>query len=540
MKKSFLINKFASLALAAAALTFGACSDDFLQVDSPNEPSGSTFWQTESDALMALTACYDALQSQNLYDDNIDGWRFGFLERETCTDNGYHSWGDWMLGTSISKGTSSTNDECFSMYWNANFEVIKRCNFLLDNIENVPIDAAIVGAYKAEAIALRALAYCNLTSVFRDVPYLTTSLTIDNPTAPKTMRAEIVESLLADLAENVPLIPVKGQAGKGRMTREAAYAIMGRIALFNQKWDTAISAYNQVIGKVQLFKSGDGTDYHKNFADLFTQANETADEVLLSVHYKSGRLGEGSCFGVCWSAPMNAIEASMNLCDEYYCIDGLSIYESPLFEGDPDHYDRWAEGAEKRFENRDPRLKGTLMVPGMLWNGKLYDGGSMPGLSSICIRKWYTPEDTANEYDGGLDYYIIRYSEVLVSLAEAMVEKGGYPQSDITKYINEVRARVGMPAVEDVEGTNLSQEQLRKIVRHERRVELAFEDLRFADLYRWGEWQNAMQRMTDDNTKHGFGFWYSFGFRGPQDTVWPIPQSEIDTNDLLEQHAEWK
>ena len=46
MKKSFLINKFASLALAAAALTFGACSDDFLQVDSPNEPSGSTFWQT--------------------------------------------------------------------------------------------------------------------------------------------------------------------------------------------------------------------------------------------------------------------------------------------------------------------------------------------------------------------------------------------------------------------------------------------------------------------------------------------------------------
>ena len=61
---------------------------------------------------------------------------------------------------------------------------------------------------------------------------------------------------------------------------------------------------------------------------------------------------------------------------------------------------------------------------------------------------------------------------------EAMIEKGGYSQAEITKYINEVRDRVGMPAVEEVEGTNLEQDELRAIVRHERRVELAFEDLR--------------------------------------------------------------
>lgn len=58
-----------------------------------------------------------------------------------------------------------------------------------------------------------------------------------------------------------------------------------------------------------------------------------------------------------------------------------------------------------------------------------------------------------------------------------------------------MRARVGMPDVEAVEGTSLSQDELRKIVRHERRVELAFEDLRLADLYRWGEWENAVKRM---------------------------------------------
>ena len=171
----------------------------------------------------------------------------------------------------------------------------------------------------------------------------------------------------------IPKIPVIGKAQKGRMSQEAGYAIMGRIALFNQRWDEAITAYKNVVGKVQLFKSGDGTDYAANYADLFKEQNETAAEVLLSVHFKGPGLGEGSCFGVCWSAPMNAIEGSMNLCDDFYCIDGLPIDKSPLFKGS------LVQGAHTkanpdmgRYENRDPRMKGTLMLPGMEWNGKLF------------------------------------------------------------------------------------------------------------------------------------------------------------------------
>lgn len=534
------INKIKLLLPAMALLLAGACSDSFLQTDSPNQPSQSTFWQTEDDALMALAACYDAMQSRNLYDDNIDGWNYGFLMRETSTDNGDHTWGDWMLGSSISKCTSATNDECFSMYWKANYEVIKRCNMLVENIDRVPIAEDSRNVYKAEAIALRALMYCNLTSVFRDVPYLTKPLTLAEAQAAKTERAQIVSSIIDDLKEWIPKLPVKGQAQTGRMSREAAYAIMGRVALFNQRWDDAISAYGNVIGKVQLFKSGDGSDYARNFADLFREANETADEVLLSVHYKGPGQGEGSCFGVCWSGPMNAIEASMNLSDDFYCTDGLPIDKSPLFKGtlvQGGHTK--AEPDIARYENRDPRLTGTLMVPGMEWNGKLYTN-NLPASSTCCIRKWYTPENTANEYDGSLDFYVIRYAEVLLSLSEAMIEKSGYAQDEITRHINEVRARVGMPAVEDAEGRGLSQAELRAIVRHERRVELAFEDLRFADLYRWSEYESAQKRMQHDSSFYGFGAVPRGNPRGPQDLVWPIPQGEIDTNPMLEQHPEWK
>ena len=537
MKKNM---KYIAGMLVVSMCAMTSCSDDFLQADSPNQPSQSTYWQTESDALMALTACYDAMQSDHLYDDNVDGGGFGFLMRETSTDNGDHTWGAWMKGSTVSMCTSSTTDPCFSNYWNVNYEVIKRCNLLIENIDRITeMDAGKIASFKAEAIALRALMYCNLVSVFRDVPYLTKPLTLAEAQAPKNMRDEIVSSIIADLKTHIPQLPSVGQAETGRMTKEAGYAILGRIALFNQHWDEAISAYKNVIGKVELFKSGDGTDYVANYADLFKEENETASEVLLSVHFKGPGLGEGSTFGVCWKAPLNAVEASMNLCDDYYCIDGLPIDKSPLFKGS------LAQGAHTkanpdilRYENRDPRLKATLMLPGMEWNGKLYTN-NLPASSTACILKWFTPTNTANEYDGSLDFYIIRYAEVLLSLAEAMIEQGGYSQNEITSYINEVRARVGMPSVESVEGTGLSQEQLRDIVYHERRVELAFEDLRFADLYRWGEFENAQKRMQQDKAFYGFGVVNRGTMRGGQDLVWPIPQSEIDTNPMLEQHAEW-
>lgn len=533
------LNKiYKGLLFAGLLIGSASCSDSFLELDNPNQVSDNIFWQTENDALMGLAACYDALQSDFLYDDNVDGGGFGFLMRETSTDNGQHTWGDWMQGSTVAKGTSATTDGCFSNYWKANYEIIKRCNLLISKLDGIQMDENAKKTIKAEAMALRALGYCNLVSLFRDVPYITEPLTLENPQAPKESKAAIAKNILADLKENLPNLPAKGSEAKGRMTKEAGYAIMGRIALFTENYDEAIFAYDQVIGKVKLFKSGDGNDPEANFRDLFKEENEECDEVLLSVHFKGPGLKEGSTFGVCWNAPLNAIEASMNLCDEFYYSNGKPFVpvKGDYKKETPDF---------NRFENRDPRMKATLMLPGMTWNGKTFDYSDkpkvLPAKSTVCILKWFTPENTANEYDGSLDFYIIRYAEVLLSMAEAKIEKGGYSQSEITKYINEVRERVKMPSVEDSEGRTLSEDQLREIVRHERRVELAFEDLRLADLYRWGEWKNAVKRMQDEKDFYGADFSvYDYGYRGPQDEVWPIPQGEIDTNKELIQHDEWK
>lgn len=537
-------NILGAVCLAGVMAASTACSDSFFDISNPNQPSSNTFWANENDALMALTACYDGMQDGALYNDYLDGWKYGFLLRECGSDNGDFTWSGWMLGSAVKRCTSGTNDESFMRYWNANYEVIKRCNLLIQNIDRVPMDADKIAEYKAEAIALRGLMYCNLISMFRDVPYLTTPLTLSESKAAKTPRAEIVASVIADMKANNDKLPAKGTESVGRMTREAAYAILGRIALFTQNWQEAVDAYKKVYGKASLFTYGDGSDPVKNFRELFLEPNEACDEVLLSCHYVGPGQGEGQTFSICWAAPMNAVEASMNLCDDFYCTDGKPISESPLFEGS------LAKGAHskanpdmKRYNNRDPRMKATLMLPGMEWNGKIYGtpgAPALPATSTCCILKWFIPEKTADEYDGSLDFYIIRYAEVLLSYAEALNELGTASEEDITKLIDEVRARVNMPAVKNAEGTGLGQAKLREIIRHERRVELAFEDLRLPDLYRWNQFAEGQKRMQHDREFYGFGSETAGTPRGPQDSVWPIPQSEIDTNDMLEQHAEWK
>lgn len=531
-----------SAAIASIALAVSSCGDDFLDVNNPNQPSAATFWQTPEDALMGLTACYDGLQSPYLYRDDVDGEvtgeRFGQFMRETSTDNGDHTWGSWMTGSSIVMCTSSTSDGCFRYFWNGSYEVIKRCNQLIANVENCGVTPEVAKRYIAEATVIRSLMYTNLIVKYRDIIYLTEAQTLSNYQVAKTPREEAVKAVMASLKAVAPDLPPVGQEEVGHITREAAYSLLGRIALYNKMWDEAIAAYNNVIGKVSLFKSGDGSDYYANFADLFTEANETHPEIILSVHFKGPGLKEGNV-NYSWGMPLNALEASLNLAEDYYCTDGKPWYESSVYDGPAVYSASCTEEEQiKHWSNRDPRFHVTLWTTGDYWPDPSLANNA--ARSTVHFLKFYVPDNVANEYDGGLDFYIIRYPEVLLSMAEALVEKGE-PQSSITKYVNEVRARVGMPSVESVEGSGLTQDQLRQIVRHERRVELAFEDHRLNDLLRWDDFEGALQRMKDDETVLGRTYSVRRGTsRGAREKVFPIPQSEIDTNPLLEQHAEWK
>ena len=527
-------------ALVAACLAFAAtsCSDDFLQRDSLSAASSTTFWQTPTDALEGLAACYDALQSVDVY--NGGPWGIGPLNMDCMTDNGGHfNWSGWMPGFDIVNGTQSSTNSCSSRFWSGYYEGIKRCNVLLANIERTGLDADALAQYSAEARVLRAFLYHNLTSVFQDVPYFKEPLTLETAKVSKTDKATIVADLIKELTESVDALPVQAPA-LGRLTKGAALAILGRVYLYNGQWKNASDTYEKIIalGCYDLFS---------DYTTLFCAKNEGCNEIIFSVRFTGPGVSEGGQFNAHWNTPLEALNGTVDLADAFYQLDGTP-YPNKEDVGE------WMNDGTRlvidinnpnpaRYENRDPRLKTTLWVPGMSWRDRNYKNGYMYGAaaasySTIYVNKYFDSMDTDNSWDGGDDFYIIRYAEVLLSLAEAYVEQGTNLDKAV-QLVDQVRARVGMPKVEDVEKAT-SQEALREIVRHERRVELAFEGVRMYDLYRWRRIEeDIVNKINAEREK--YGFWYEQRFYiGEKAYVWPIPQAELDNNDLLEQHPLWK
>nr|WP_221410777.1 RagB/SusD family nutrient uptake outer membrane protein [Ornithobacterium rhinotracheale] len=512
------INKIFGI-IAVSSLLFTGCSDDFLQKDSLTESSSDSFWNTEDDARMALASCYDALQSNQLY--NGGPWELGQLNLECITDNGGHfNWTGWMEGYDMAMGIHTPSSWIIGSYWDACYETINRCNLLIQNIDRVNISQEKKDICAAEAKSIRALMYINLTMTYNDVPFLTERLTIDKAQMPKTSREEIVKNIMEDLKQAAQVLPQN--PARGHITKGAALSLLGRVALYNEKWDDAINAYKQVLGL--------GYTLHNNFGELFTPAGETSNEIIFAVRYEGPGKKEGAAFNAHWNTPLEAMNGTIDLADAYYMTNGKPTTDKKVAELKAPGKIDIAKPNPEHYKNRDPRLYETLFVAGMKWNGKgglkpgtdkpygqIY-GGAAASQSTVYVKKYFNPSDTSNSWDNPQDFYVIRYPEVLLSLAEAMVQKGAYNFTEVAGLINQVRARVNMPKVEAVEGASLSKSELLDVIKHERRVELAFEGLRLFDLYRWRDLEKAIKAVENEKATYGLSY-EARRYNGERDTT---------------------
>src|SRR5690606_21283089 len=174
--------------------------------------------------------------------------------------------------------------------------------------------------------------------------------------------------------------------------------------------------------------------------------------------------------------------AFQGLIDAFLMKDGMSIDESPLYD------------SENPFDNRDPRLYASIFLPEYTeFRGQLYLAhpdrttigiASLPGATGYGWKKYVTEGYTGDQGSSGDDIIHVRYAEVLLSYLESKIENGDpITQELLDQTINEVRSReeVAMPPV-----TQTNPEQLREIVRNERRVEFCLERLiRYMDIRRW-------------------------------------------------------
>lgn len=505
-----------------AVLFLTRCSDSFLERSSLTQIAEDNFWTSEADAYLALNAVYSTLQGRSLYGGNLNGWQ-GFPGFDNLGDNAFNQYKWEGLGLFM-EGTLDPSNGPTAAIWNDLYQGVARANSVIRNVEDIseeliPKDAK--DALAGQAYFLRGLLYFNLAVYFEDVPLITAPQTLEEAFVPKNTYAEVSEQVVEDLKLAIAYLPeTQPNDLYGYATKGAALGLLARVQLYNHVYegpDGVLALTEQLMGL--------GYSLHPDYAELFTPAGEYSPEIVFAVRFLRGDdTSNGEIFSATFLGTPKVDQRPMpNLVNDYYCTDGLPVTESPLYNPDDQR------------ENRDPRALATIYFAGDQYLDdpvRVFPGNGPTGYGQRkYIRRGPDADGNAVSGEGSQDFYVIRYADVLLMRAEALAETGDVDGA--AQLVNQVRDRVNMPHVEDVEGS-VGQNAMIDIVRHERRVELALEGLRFMDLKRWGTMEAAFQRASSDPVGP-----YNPQYLGGRSEVFPIPQSEIDVNPKLTQHPDW-
>ena len=465
------------------AIVFCSCQKK-LDLVPTDQISDASFWKKPSDFTLAANDFYFGLnqkmfdaQDRNAFEDDRQS-DIGFGQGTNNVSNGSY----------LAQANSGLWDESYKYIRAANYMLMKGEESGLGEEINQPI---------GEARFFRAYFYFNLVKTFGGVPKIDKVLDVNSPElySGQTPQAEMVDFMLSDLADAATKLPLQSSLGEsdlGRVTKGAALALTARIALYQGTWakyhnagesdkylNAAIAAAEELIasGEYELF-TGRGDDSYKY---LFLLPGDDSREVILAKRFYDTRITHN------WTRELwfNSVVPTKNLADMYLGTDGLPISQSPLFEG--------YATLTSEFENRDPRMRMTFIVPG---SSIFFEGGIMqptfPGFTGTnatrtgyMIRKFLEETIEATQFRGEYDYKEFRYAEILLILAEALFEKNGnISDADLNRTINVIRTRVDMPALTNAFVTTNGLNMLEEL-RRERTVELAFEGFRRDDLRRW-------------------------------------------------------
>lgn len=503
--------------IIAFCLLFSGCDDGFLDKTSLTDISDQNFWNNKHDAELALMGCFDALQDASLFQGNGSVSGSGISQFDAISDDSYFRY-TWARLLSLATGKYEPSSWGNDQIWKASYIVIARANRVIKYVPGIEeMSTEESNLIVAEAKVLRAMMYNFMAMTFADVPLITEPLDVKDSQVAKSSRSEIMSFIIQDLNACYMDLPTETEKW-GRLTQGAALGVLARTYLYNEDWSDAAATAQKVMDL--------GYSLYPDYRTLFLPENEQNDEIIFPICFAYGLGGEGAHYMRSSSSRMypHYMPALPNLIDEYYCTDGLPTSISPLF--DP----------ENAWENRDPRLLGTVTSKG--WPN---NPASTQDAAGIYYPIKYTPKAIEHLKDSPQDYYLIRYAHILLIKAEALAQQG--TDAEVYDLINQLRDRVSMPHVEDVEGNSLTQQELLDVVKHERRIETAFEFLRYFDIKRWGEIQEKYEYFNNNEKDNYLGisgnsYWNKMVERSwdPKYEKMPIPQAELDVNKNLVQH----
>ena len=482
-----------------------SCGKEFLEVKNENEYSGDTFFSSPDAYNEAVTATYSTLLHPGMYAREYY-FIFDLLGNEATPNKQLYA--DLSVFSNYKHSSLNVNN---AFLFNASYKTIFRSNFVLDLMSkwnpSTDDNKALKNRFTGEVNFLKSFANFNLVTNYGRVPLRKTYESHLNYHQARNSKTEIWATIEADLKLAVSNLPAKydSEEDYGRITKGAATALLAKSYLYQKKYAEAV---------IELNKLTDGTySLANDLDDIFVKGDHTPETIFAVMH----SFGEGNTPNYMFSG-QEMWSAGATHAGREYDYGFLGWNNVLVSETLVDAFTYEIESANYV----DPRAGKTFY--GATKGGDTdYNNGDTPYEEDGFNWRKYQRYDIMDVEDnsGTINSQIIRYADVLLMLAECNIKLGD--NATALPLINNIRKRSGA-----TEYTTLGDnENAMKLLKRERRLELAGEQSRYSDLVRWGileETINAEKGEDIATEKHN---------------LLPIPNAEVISNPKLTVSNNW-
>jgi hypothetical protein len=466
--------KSKAIYILLASTLLGACQDKFTDLNPVSQRNVNAFYKTPEDMVVAINAAYKTLQLNGTYNNSY--WIVQEM-RSDNTDPGSDQTGQGAELAVIDNFNEIATSDPITAAYTDSYLGISRANLVLSRIDAVTMPDADKARIKGEALFIRSLLYYNLAVSFGNIPLVLTEVTsLEEGRQQVQVPAETVyQQLIVDLKQAEEGLLIKyDKANTGRATKGAAATLLAKIYLTTGDKKSAETVLRRIVSTY-------GYSLVKPYAKLWGVENENNAESIFEVQFKGGGTNTGNAF--------------------------TNAFSPTLLHTTGDYKNRPTNNLIQAFEPGDERFLASLDTSYVNNQGVVVTNSK--NNARFVVK--YGRTNAFNETDASNNFIVLRYADVLLLLAEALGES-----PEAYDLINQVRNRAGLGNINVATPGTFADKLL-----HERRVELAFENHRWADLLRFGKAKEVLQAQGKPNPRLFF----------------LLPQRELDINPNFKQNT---
>ncbi|MEC3880000.1 RagB/SusD family nutrient uptake outer membrane protein [Parapedobacter sp. 10938] len=478
-----------AISITAAVLLAGGCTKE-LELTPQSTYNTEDFYQTAGDFRQALFGAYGGLRS-------VHGFDYPMM-MESLSDN-VNTLQNTTNNPLARFGFTAGDDRIFGV-WAAYWTIINRTNNILDQIDDGDFANELVRTImRGETRFIRGYCYFQLGWIFGGMPIIDRRLSAEETaTVPRASQEETFAFATADLLAAAEVLPGhQGGDNLGRVTKFAAKAILARLYLYTQHYESAKPLLEEILAY-------DGLQPYDAFGDCFVNTRDNGSEHVFQIQYTSGLNSQGN--------PLVYSLVPENLRSELFPQGGRSTWVAV------------SNDLYTAYDTSDIRRDFTIQ------KGYTSSNDVTDSLTLLYI-KYAHGAAPPNKEDNDVNLSIVRITDVQLMYAEVLNELGYVADGEAFALLNVVRQRAGLDSLTSSAAPN--QGAFREAVFRERRLEFAGEALRWYDIVRQGA-EKATEIMNDflERSEEGDG---QISFE-PHYLLMPIPASELRTNPTLTQN----